>query len=121
MQVVAQTNSPVLFLHGIWKMIFVLHRADIRKHPVYIRAVVDGATHEAAVKAAMDVNAGCDRQAATKLLYAFDSAEGLEKQERPDHEGEGQVNPPDAAGKTIAVNLSLYGVAAYQERLVFAE
>lgn len=93
-----------------------VHRADIRTHPVYIRAVIDGATHEAAVKAAMEVNAGRGSQDAKRLISAFDSAEGLEKQERLDHEVEGQVNPPDAKGKTIAVNLAAPRPAAYHER-----
>ncbi|OEH77053.1 hypothetical protein cyc_08374 [Cyclospora cayetanensis] len=85
------------------------HWADIRKHPVYVRAVVDGATHESAVAAA----AAATPETAARIAMGADVTEGLEMQETPDHLVKGEVNPPNAEGKTMAVNLALYSVAPY--------
>ncbi|KAL8428135.1 hypothetical protein Efla_005838 [Eimeria flavescens] len=86
------------------------HWADIRKHPVYVRAVVDGATHEAAVAAA----AAATPKTAAEMAMGKEITEGLEMQETEDPRlARGEVNPPDAAGKTMAVNLALYSLSPY--------
>ena len=86
-----------------------MYRADIRKHPVYVRAVVEGATHAAAAAAA----AAATPETAASIAMGMDITKGLEMQEMHDHTVQGEVNPPDAKGKTIAVNLALYSLSPY--------
>ncbi|KAL8275220.1 hypothetical protein Esti_000804 [Eimeria stiedai] len=85
------------------------HWADIRKHPVYVRAVVEGATHAAAAAAA----AAASPRTAAEMALGRDIAEGLEMQETLDPLVQGQVNPPNAEGKTVAVNLALYSLSPF--------
>ncbi|KAL8451637.1 hypothetical protein Emed_001799 [Eimeria media] len=85
------------------------HWADIRKHPVYVRAVVEGATHAAAAAAA----AAATPRTAAELAMGKDITEGLEMQETLDPLVQGEVNPPNAEGKTLAVNLALYSLSPF--------
>lgn len=98
-----------LSLSGSSHIVLPLRRADIRKHPVYVRAVVEGATHASAVAAA----AAATPETAAQIAMGFDITKGLEMQETPDHLVKGEVNPPDAEGKTMAVNLALYSLSPY--------
>ncbi|KAL8446792.1 hypothetical protein Emag_004553 [Eimeria magna] len=89
------------------------HWADIRKHPVYVRAVIEGATHAAAAAAA----ALATPRTAAEMAMGKDITEGLEMQETLDLAIQGEVNPPNAEGKTLAVNLALYSLSPYSCRL----
>ncbi|KAL8429303.1 hypothetical protein ACSSS7_006668 [Eimeria intestinalis] len=63
------------------------HWADIRKHPVYVRALVEGSTHAAAAAAA----AASTPRTAAEIAMGKDIAQGLEMQETHDPHVQGQV------------------------------
>ncbi|PFH35424.1 hypothetical protein BESB_063110 [Besnoitia besnoiti] len=74
---------------------------DIRNHPVYKKAIYEGATHEAASIAANRAT----EETIVDMWRGIDVAADLPKVGRYDHEGGGKWNCEDGEGQTIAINM----------------
>ncbi|CBZ50162.1 conserved hypothetical protein [Neospora caninum Liverpool] len=75
--------------------------SDIRNHPVYKKAIYEGATHQSACIAA-------DRATADTIVDMWkgkEIASDLPKAAGYDHEGGGKWNCEDGEGQTIAINM----------------